>query len=95
MFVTIRKYTGCGDQSEIARLTTTQLLPVLRQVPGFQSFVGVDLGDHSILSIGVFDSREAAELANERARAVVGKSLAPLLPNPPEVMVGQVFAEAR
>jgi len=95
MFVTIRKYTGCGDQSEIARVTTTQLLPVLQQVPGFQSFVGVDIGDRSIISIGIFDSKGAAELANERARDVVRKSLAPLLPNPPAIMVGEIFADSR
>ena len=95
VFVTIRKYTGCRDQGEVARVTTAELLPVLRKVPGFRSFVGVDIGEGSIISIGVFDSKEAAELANERARAVVGKSLAPLLPNAPEVMVGEIFADSR
>ena len=95
MFVTIRKYTGCGNQSEIARVTADELLPVLQQVPGFQSFVGVDLGDHSIVSVGIFDTKDAAELANGRARDVVNKFLAPLLPNSPEVIVGEVFAKSK
>ena len=95
MFVTIRKYAGCRDQNEIARVTAAELLPVLQQVPGFQSFVGVDIGGHSIISIGIFESKEAAKVANERARDVVAKFLSPLLPNQPETIVGEVFAQSK
>ena len=84
MYVTIRKYTGCGDVKEIDRISQTELLPVLRKVPGYRSYVTIDTGGHTVTSISTFDSKEAAEEANRQAREMVQKSLAKLLPSPPD-----------
>ncbi len=94
MYVTIRKYTGCGDVGEIDRISQAELLPLLRKVKGFRSYVTIDTGGHTVTSISTFGSKEAAEEANRRARETVQKSLAKLLPNPPEVMVGEILTEA-
>ena len=96
MYVTIRKYAGCGDLKEINRVARDELLPVLRKVAGFRSYAVVDTGNGSAASIGMFDSQAAAETANQRAREVVQRtSLKDLLPNPPEITVGEVLSEAK
>ena len=47
MYVTIRKYTGCGDVGEIDRISQAELLPLLRKVKGFRSYVTIDTGGHT------------------------------------------------
>ena len=93
MYITIRKYSGCGDAKEISRIANAELLPVLRKVPGFRSYITVDTGDHTVVSIGTFDSKASADAANATARGVVQKSMAKLLPNPPDITVGEVLSE--
>ena len=95
MYVTIRKYAGCGDAKEIDRMSQAELLPVLRKVHGFRSYTTIDTGAHTVTSIGVFESKEAAEDANHRARDVVQKSLAKLLPSPPDITVGEILTDVR
>ncbi len=96
MYVTIRKYPGCKDVKEVNRVAMAELLPVLRTVPGFRSYTIVNTGNGSIASIGVFDSLASADAANQRAREVVARtSMATLLPNPPEITVGDVLGDAR
>lgn len=69
MYVTIRKYAGCGDLKEVNRVALAELLPVLRTIPGFRSYVIVDTGNGTGASIGMFDNEAAAENANQQARA--------------------------
>jgi hypothetical protein len=58
--------------------------------------VTVDTGNATVASIGMFDSKDAAENANQQARAVVERTaLKDLLPNPPEITVGEVLGEAK
>jgi hypothetical protein len=96
MYVTIRKYAGCGDLKEVNRVALAELLPVLRTIPGFRSYVIVDTGNGTGASIGMFDNKAAAENANQQARAVVRRTaLRVLLPNPPEITVGEVLGEAK
>jgi len=96
MYVTIRKYPGCKNAKEVNRVALAELLPVLRTITGFRSYVIVDTGNDTIVSIGMFDSKEAAENANQQARGVVLRTaMKDLLPNPPEITVGEVLGEAK
>jgi hypothetical protein len=96
MYVTIRKYPGCKDVKEANRVAMAELLPVLRTIAGFRSYVIVDTGNDTITSIGTFDSKESADNANQQARAVVQRTaMKDLLPNPPEIIVGQVLGDAK
>jgi len=96
MYMTIRKYQGCLDAKEVNRVATAELLPVLRKIAGFRSYQIVDSGNGTATSISVFDSAAAAENANQQARAVVQASaMKALLPNPPEITMGEVLSEAK
>jgi len=95
MYVTIRKYPGCKDAKEVNRVALAELLPVLRKIAGFHSYVIVDTGNDTVASIGMFASKESAENANQQARAVVqSTALKILLPNPPEIIVGAMLGDA-
>ena len=95
MFIAIRKYPGCKDVREVNRRVVASLIPSLREFPGYQSYSIVDMGDDSATSISMFDTREQAEDATERAWDIVLRTLSDLLPNPPEVMIGEVLSEDR
>jgi hypothetical protein len=95
MFVTIRKYPVCKDAKEVNRIAQAEVLPVLRAAPGFRSYVFIDSGDHTVTSISVFDSKEAADNASQRVREMVKKSISKLLPKPPDVTMGEVLTDAK
>ena len=96
MHVTIRKYAGCKNVAEANRIAMAELLPVLRKVAGFGSYIIIDSGNGTITSIGSFATEEATENANQQARAVVQKSgMRDLLPNPPEIITGEIIGDAK
>jgi len=95
MFISLRKYDGCRDAAEVNRRVLDRLMPKLRRYDGFQSYTIVDLGNHSAMSISVFDTKAQAESANMQVRALVREALHDLLPFPPEIMMGEILSETR
>ncbi|MFF4213940.1 hypothetical protein ACFYZE_32245 [Streptomyces sp. NPDC001796] len=66
----------------------------MRQIPGLLAYYWVDAGDGVMVSTTVFENEEGAEESIKKAAAFVRDNLASLLPNPPQVMSGQVVASA-
>lgn len=95
MFIAIRKYSGCTDPAEINRRIVASLVPVLRAMPGFRSYTTIDIGGGVIASISEFDSRAEAEQATDKARDLVRQTLADLVPNPPEITIGETMSQVR
>ena len=95
MFISLRKYDECHDAAEVNRRVVDRLIPKLRRFDGFQSYTVVDLGNHSVMSISVFDTKAQAETANMQVRALVSEALHDLLPYPPEIRIGEVLSESR
>ena len=95
MFIAIRKYSGCKDPAEINRRIVASLVPILRKMPGFRSYTTMDIGGGVVASISEFDSRADAEYANNQARELVRQTLTDLVPNPPEITVGETLSQVR
>lgn len=95
MFISFRTYEGCRDARELDRRVMEALIPKLRRFDGFHSYSIVDLGNKRVMSISVFDTRAQAEEATMQVRSLVREHLSDLLPNPPEVMIGEVLSESR
>jgi len=95
MFMTIRRYRTktTGDTSEIVRRVETGLVPILSAQPGFHWYKAIDAGDNVIASISAYDTREAADAANQAAATWVRQNLAELLGNA-DVTVGDVLTSA-
>ena len=90
MFLTLRRYPNTGSRAEeIARRVQEGLVPILKGTPGFSGYCALRSEDNASVSISLFDSRDAANQANDRARQFVQSSLMDLLPHPPEVFAGE------
>ncbi|MGR6974750.1 hypothetical protein ACU639_34985 [Streptomyces cynarae] len=95
MYAAIRRYEGVTDPAEAGRRVSEGFVPLIRQIPGLLAYYWVDAGDGVMISTTVFESEEGAEESIEKAAAFVrDNNLASLLPNPPQVMSGQVVASA-
>lgn len=95
MYVVIRKFSHMRSVPEAARRAESGIGQILRQSPGFQSYHVFDCGNGTGGSITLFDSREAALAANEKALAWVRASLADLIQGEPEITAGEVLAAVK
>ncbi|MGG5822650.1 hypothetical protein [Falsiroseomonas sp. HW251] len=93
MYLTVRTYRGtAGRPDDIAHLVKGTLLPMLSGLAGFGAyFVAAAANERTVFATTLFDSREHALAANEQTRAWVVGHLREALPNPPEVIGGEVL----
>lgn len=92
VYATVRRYEGVTDPAEAGRRVSEGFVPLIRPIPGFVAYYWVDAGDGVMVSTSVFEDRAGAEESSERAADFVRDNLAALLPNPPQVTVGEVVA---
>ncbi len=92
MYVTIRKYAGKGAViDKLLPPVRDGLVPLLRQAPGFKGYYAFASEDGHVVTVAIFDDREAATRANEQVRGWVASNLGELLPNLPEVLAGEAL----
>ncbi len=95
MYVVIRRYAAAGARAgEVARRVGEGLVPVLAKLPGFRAYYCFVGEDGRPVSVSIVESRAAAVVANERAREWVAANMADLLPDPPEVTMGEMLVDA-
>ena len=93
MYVTVRRYEGVTDPSEVIRQVNEGFLPIISQVPGFVDYYFVDAGEGVVFSTGVFEHKSGAEESSWRAGEYIGEhGLASVFPNPPQITEGEVVA---
>ena len=81
-----------GFFDEAVQRVENGVVPLLRSMPGFVEFVGVQVGEDEGLTIRFFETQEQAEEANTRSLAWAAQDLAPLAAGPPEIVaVGEVL----
>lgn len=95
MYCAIRQYEGCTDVEKLQKRVEGELLPTLRDMAGFQSYLLVDCDDGDVTSISVFETQEQAEAANQQVAEIAKSSFADLLPESPMISVGEVLADSR
>ena len=93
MHVAMRQYqVDPGSVDEITRGINEGLLPIIKDVYGFQAYYALDAGGGRIASVSVFDDQAGAEESTRLAADYIRQNMASLFPNPPEVLQGEVFA---
>jgi hypothetical protein len=91
MHAMVRKYSGKGRLLDgLAPKVRDGLVPLLRQAPAFRSYCCFASEDGHLVSVSVFDDRPTADAANAKAREWVAANLRDALPDPPEVLAGEV-----
>ena len=94
MFVVIRRYAAGARASEVARRVGEGLVPILTKLPGFRAYYCFVGEDGRPVSVSIVDSRAAAVAANERAREWVAANMADLIPDSPEIAMGEMLVDA-
>jgi hypothetical protein len=94
VFVTIRRYAAGARADEVARRVGEGLVPVLQQQPGFRAYYAFVGEDGRPVSVSIVANRDAAVVANQRAREWVAANMADLIPDPPEVSMGEMLVDA-
>jgi hypothetical protein len=92
MYLVIRKFTQMRSVTEAARRAESGLGQLLKQSPGFQGYYVFDAGNGIGGSVTMFDSKEAAVAANEKALAWIRGSLVDIINGEPEITMGEVLA---
>jgi hypothetical protein len=90
MFASIRRFDGATSVEDMIRYVDERFLPVIRQAPGFAAYYLLDAGEGAVISISVFQDKTGAEASNALAAKEVQDNLASLLPNPPQITIGEV-----
>ncbi len=91
MHTVIRQYqVDPGSVDEITRGVNEDLLPLIRDVSGFQAYYALDAGGGTIASVSVFEDRAGAEESSRVAADWIRENMASLFPNPPELLQGEV-----
>jgi hypothetical protein len=94
MHATIRRYEGI-DQSrtdELVKNVDENLLPRLRELPGFGGYYLIEAGNGVMSSVGFFEtSAQADESTRVAATWLRDEKLETVLPNPPKITDGEVI----
>ena len=94
MHAAIRMYqVDPGSVDEVRRGINEGFLPTIKDVYGFQAYYAIDAGGGRIASISVFEDRAGAEESTRMAADWRRQNMASLIPNPPEVLEGEVVAQ--
>ncbi|RDI59124.1 hypothetical protein [Microvirga subterranea] len=91
MYVVIRKFAHMRSVPEAARRAESGIGQLMRQAPGFHGYYVFDAGNGVAGSITLFESRETAVAANDKALAWIRASLADLIQGEPEITSGEVL----
>jgi len=93
MHAAIRQYqVDPGSVDEIIRGVNEGFLPIIKDVYGFQAYYALDAGGGRLATVSVFEDRAGAEESTRMAADWIRQNMASLLPKPPEVLEGEVFA---
>ena len=92
MFAVIRRYnTHVGSSEKIEKRVREGFVPLVSRLPGFVSYDLVCSSDGSLVSISVFETRQAAEDSNRLASDWVHENLASLIRTAPVILSGDVM----
>jgi hypothetical protein len=94
MHVAIRRYQleYPGSVDEVLGRVNEGFIPIVKYAPGFLAYYALDSGGGEVTSVSVFEDQSAAEESNTKAADWVGQNLASMVPNPPEILAGEVGA---
>ena len=92
MFAVIRRYnTHDNSAPKIEQRVRDGFVPLISKLPGFVSYDVVRSTDGTLISVSVFESKQAAEESNRLAGDWVHENLASLVRTAPVILSGDVM----
>jgi hypothetical protein len=95
MHAILRRYEGVESSRtvELTRKTDDELIPKLKELPGFSGYYLIEAGNGVMTSISLFDTAEQADKSSRIASSWVrDEKLETALPNAPKITFGEVVA---
>ena len=95
MHAILRKYEGVQSSRtvELTRKVDENLIPKLKELPGFSGYYLIEAGNGVMTSISLFDTSEQADKSSRIASNWVrDEKLETALPNAPKITFGEVVA---
>jgi hypothetical protein len=95
MHATLRRYEGVESSRtvELTRKVDENLIPKLKELPGFSGYYLIEAGSGVMTSISLFDTAEQADKSSRIASNWVrDEKLETALPNAPKITFGEVVA---
>jgi hypothetical protein len=95
MHATLRRYEGVESSRtvELTRKVDENLIPKLKELPGFSGYYLIEAGNGVMTSISLFDTAEQADKSSRIASNWVrDEKLETALPNAPKITFGEVVA---
>lgn len=91
-YTVIRRYTvDPANVDEIIRRAKEGFVPIISKAPGFRAYRLVRMDDGRAATVSTFDTREQGEESIKLAAGWIKENLGPLLPNPPEILAGEIL----
>ena len=95
MHATLRRYEGVESSRtvELTKKVDENLIPKLKELPGFSGYYLIEAGNGVMTSISLFDTAEQADKSSRIASNWVrDEKLETALPNAPKITFGEVVA---
>jgi hypothetical protein len=93
MHAILRRYEGVEPSRtvELTRKVDNELIPKLKELPGFSGYYLIEAGNGVMTSISLFDTAEQADKSSRIASDWVrDEKLETALPNAPKITFGEV-----
>jgi hypothetical protein len=93
MHATLRRYEGVESSRtvELTKKVDENLIPKLKELPGFSGYYLIEAGNGVMTSISLFDTAEQADKSSRIASNWVrDEKLETALPNAPKITFGEV-----
>jgi len=91
MYLAIRKFSGVKDPEGILKRIETELVPQIRELPGFIAYYAVKFDDGSYGPASIFETKSNLDNALEHGRNWLKNNFADNFPNEPETISGEVL----
>ena len=93
MYATVRRYEGVTNPGEAGRRVNEGFVPLISQLPGFVAYYWVDAGGGVMISTSIYQDKAGVQESDRKAADWVKKNnLTALLPNPPQIVEGEVVS---
>lgn len=92
VYLVIRRYQiDASAVEEIIQRAEQGFVPMIKGVPGFVSYTLGTTDDGRLITVSTFQDRVGADQSVQLARQWVAQNLASLVPDPPEILGGEVL----
>ena len=86
VYVNIRKFQLKGSEARVRAAVTTELIPILKSVPGFQAHWIISCTDGDLAAVSIFDTEPNSRVATEKVLAWINANIRELVVLPPTAM---------